>query len=42
MSGELMIAGRKFISDLLFIKYSVLRWEINMRKEPVGGGATDV
>lgn len=37
-----MIAGRKFISDLLFIKYSVLRWEINMRKEPVGGGATDV
>lgn len=26
-----MIAGRKFILDLLFIKYSVLRWEINMR-----------
>lgn len=30
-----MIAARKFISDLLFIKYLVLRWEINIRK---GGG----
>lgn len=27
-----MIAARKFISDLLFIKYLVLRWEINIRK----------
>lgn len=27
-----MIAGRKFILDLLFIKCSVLRWEINMRQ----------
>lgn len=27
-----MIAGRKFILDLLFIKYSVLRWEINMKR----------
>lgn len=32
-----MIAGRKFILDLLFIKYSVLRWEINM-KQGVGWG----
>lgn len=32
-----MIAGRKFILDLLFIKYSVLRWEINMR-QGVGRG----
>lgn len=32
MSRELMIAGRKFILDLLFIKCSVLRWEINMRQ----------
>ena len=27
-----MIAGRKFILDLLFIKCSVFRWEINMRQ----------
>lgn len=27
-----MIAARKFILDLLFIKYLVLRWEINIRK----------
>lgn len=27
-----MIAGRKFILDLLFIKCSVLRWEINTRQ----------
>lgn len=32
-----MIAARKFISDLLFIKYLVLRWEINIRK----GGKRD-
>lgn len=37
-----MIAGRKFILDLLFIKYSVLRWEINMRQGvgAVGEGRT--
>lgn len=33
-----MIAGRKFILDLLFIKYSVLRWEINMRQGVGAGG----
>lgn len=33
-----MIAGRKFILDLLFIKYSVLRWEINMRQGVGWGG----
>lgn len=38
-----MIAGRKFILDLLFIKYSVLRWEINMRQRVGwGGGGTEV
>lgn len=33
-----MIAGRKFILDLLFIKYSVLRWEINMKRGVGWGG----
>lgn len=33
-----MIAGRKFILDLLFIKYSVLRWEINMKLGVGWGG----
>lgn len=38
-----MITGRKFILDLLFIKYSVLRWEINMRRGAGwGGGGTEI
>lgn len=36
-----MIAGRKFILDLLFIKYSVLRWEINMRQGVGWGGGRE-
>lgn len=36
-----MIAGRKFILDLLFIKYSVLRWEINMRQGVGCGGGRE-
>lgn len=40
-----MIAGRKFILDLLFIKCSVLRWEINRRQGVArgeGGGDTEL